>query len=593
MITERKYGSDNECKGIQESAIIPILLSSISSTELCLMLLIERDKKEQKIFYRSRNCQLSVGNGKYCISCQELFDSLNHFHHLHLKKPCERFHQENSAEVLEQKTVKDLYNVSLTTSDDTLIICKEIKAEEEKLVEEELICNICEECGEIFDDKTALEKHIFKHGELVLEDVKSTIQKTKVVEEHIEVNDKASSLISIMPDVNDEERMGKRGKELGRNKKYPCEHCNVVIKKRNMNNHMQKFHPVEWRTVVEQRNSVKKNYSCNYCEGTFSQKNSVNVHMRKYHVDQYREWKGQQRKPYPCKYCEKSFRKESSIHSHVNTKHPEQKRQWKADKEYRREKKRREKRNCNRIQCPFCPEELKKMSINNHLLTFHFQEKENPKYQEMMEYCKRVCYYCGREFHTKPSYIEHLHREHKERMAKDHLCKTCGESYTTKSYLDTHISQIHGSNPMYCVECDKTYLTKLRFTAHLKNIHTKLDCTECGKQFSAPKLVRHMKTAHVKEKEFGCNECPLKFTFQFQLMKHIKTVHLNMRPYGCEKCSYKASTSSNLNLHREKMHQATDKMNKEKLLEMIQSGNHPFCGIEFLQMLNNSKHIQQ
>ena len=102
-----------------------------------------------------------------------------------------------------------------------------------------------------------------------------------------------------------------------------------------------------------------------------------------------------------------------------------------------------------------------------------------------------------------------------------------------------------------------------------------------------------MKTAHVTEKEFGCNECPLKFTFQFQLMKHIKTVHLNMRPYGCEKCSYKASTSSNLNLHREKMHQATDKMNKQKLLEMIQSGNHPFCGIEFLQMLNNSKHIQQ
>ena len=115
MITERKSGSDNECKGIQESAIIPILLSSISSTELCLMLLIERDKKEQKIFYRSRNCQLFVENRKYCISCQELFDSLNHFHHLHLKKPCERFHQENSAEVLEQKTVKELYNVSLTT----------------------------------------------------------------------------------------------------------------------------------------------------------------------------------------------------------------------------------------------------------------------------------------------------------------------------------------------------------------------------------------------------------------------------------------------------------------------------------------------
>ena len=36
-----------------------------------------------------------------------------------------------------------------------------------------------------------------------------------------------------------------------------------------------------------------------------------------------------------------------------------------------------------------------------------------------------------------------------------------------------------------------------------------------------------------------------------------------------------------------------DKAQFDKILEMIQSGNHPFCGIEFLQILNNSKHIKQ
>ena len=122
MITVPECASkkDHECKGIQESCIMPILLSSLTTTELCLMFLIERDKLEQNIFYRSRNCQLMVEKGPYCISCQELFNNLNHFHHLYLEKPCEQFHYENSDSIQKQKLVNDHTDVTLT-------LCEEIK----------------------------------------------------------------------------------------------------------------------------------------------------------------------------------------------------------------------------------------------------------------------------------------------------------------------------------------------------------------------------------------------------------------------------------------------------------------------------------
>ena len=82
------FQENNTCPGIQENSIIPILLSSLSTTELCLMFLIERDKADQNIYYRSRNCDKVLQNGLFCPSCQELFDNLNHFHHIQLKKSC-------------------------------------------------------------------------------------------------------------------------------------------------------------------------------------------------------------------------------------------------------------------------------------------------------------------------------------------------------------------------------------------------------------------------------------------------------------------------------------------------------------------------
>jgi len=202
-------------------------------------------------------------------------------------------------------------------------------------------------------------------------------------------------------------------------------------------------------------------------------------------------------------------------------------------------------------QCLLCPETLKSVSINKHLITMHFHEKDNPKYQEMEESIKKICPECGKEFVTAQKYRGHFYKEHGKIVKKDHLCNICGTSYVTKFALSTHMETEHKTFQRYCVECDKTFHRKSSFVFHLKEHHSqKIECTECGKRFSGRKLLRHIKVNHVKEKEFPCKECPKQFAFKEKLKSHIQSVHLNLKPYGCENCIYKASSSFNLNLHR-------------------------------------------
>ena len=149
---------------------------------------------------------------------------------------------------------------------------------------------------------------------------------------------------------------------------------------------------------------------------------------------------------------------------------------------------------------------------------------------------------------------------------------------------------MHENDPFYCVECNKTFLTKQSFSTHVKSVHTPVirECQECGKKLKAKAMLRHMQLVHIKDKKHRCSECPKAFVIKTQLLKHVEQVHQSLRPYGCEQCTYRASSMFNLNLHRKKMHQATDNFNKQNLIELIENGQHPFCGNDFIILMNQS-----
>ena len=64
----------------------------------------------------------------------------------------------------------------------------------EKVSEEELIYNVCDECGEIFENQDKLTKHSLNHGlreNIVIEDIPETIDKqdSELKEEDIKIEE--------------------------------------------------------------------------------------------------------------------------------------------------------------------------------------------------------------------------------------------------------------------------------------------------------------------------------------------------------------------------------------------------------------------
>ena len=464
------FESSNTCPGIQESSIIPILLSSLSSTELCLMFLIERDKSDQNIFYRSRNCDKVVQNGNFCTSCQDLWDNLNHFHHLHLKKSCKQFQQENNTSELEQDLeIRNLEeNVGFTVE-----FSDEINNEENNSLD-----------------------YKFIQSDIKIEGSQGEIFKVE--------------------DFVTEKTDGKKKENL--------------------------------------EDIKEKKYTCKYCEHIFSSSRQRSKHVQTLHPDILKE--------------------------------KEQKRKVKSEDSQKKKKNRK---------CPFCPHELQLayMSMYKHLLEMHYDEKDNPLYQEIMK--KRsennmICSECGRGFGVRQAYFHHLYKEHRDVLAKDYLCNTCGEGFITNSSLNNHIEKVHENKPKLCVECNKTFATKMSFSHHIKMVHTTelIECKECGKKLHPKTISRHIKMVHIKDKTNVCSECPKAFVLKEQLKKHVEQVHQESRPYGCENCTYRASSITNLNLHRRKMHLITEKLTKMKLTEMINNGDHPFCDSSFLTLIKES-----
>ena len=77
-----------ECPGFAENEILPLLLSNLSTTEMLLMVLVE--KNNAGIVYKSRNCG-RTGDNSVCDQCQKMFNNISHFHHLYLSQSCKQY----------------------------------------------------------------------------------------------------------------------------------------------------------------------------------------------------------------------------------------------------------------------------------------------------------------------------------------------------------------------------------------------------------------------------------------------------------------------------------------------------------------------
>ena len=518
------------CPGIKETSIIPLLLSSLSTTELCLLFFIQGDQSGQDIVYRSRNCSNKENNENVCAHCQKLFNYLNHFHHLQLKKSCEqyKFEIENVSEALEDTVneIKTEYSpkklseettendpslgeVTLHVSDtkEGRVVTTSELSESKSGIQSESIYNICEECGEIFEDQEQLINHSQNHRENINEQLSSTEyiekQDVELIVEDIKIEEEQKDLEAVNS-LNSEKK----------EEKFTCDYCGVLLLKRRKYNHIAYYHP----DIISKRKEIFKEEK-----------------KRK------KEEKSEQ-----CPFCPKRVSKKlGSIYKHITVEH------------------------LNEKDNPTFQEIMNRRSENKH-----------------------ICSECGIGFETNQGYTHHYYKDHKNILKKDHLCTICGQGFVNSNALTTHTRNVHEDEKSLCVECNKMFPNRNSFRTHVKLSHSESNevCSQCGNCFKSLFLLnRHVMRVHIGDKKHKCDECPKAFFDSHRLGRHKKEIHLNIRAYGCEKCSYKATTASNLNLHRSKMHQSKDHLTRLDLIKMIKNGDHPYCDSKFLELLHRSR----
>lgn len=164
------------------------------------------------------------------------------------------------------------------------------------------------------------------------------------------------------------------------------------------------------------------------------------------------------------------------------------------------------------VQCDICNEEIKRASLLRHISTKH-------------EKVRHVCQHCGQTYSLKENLKTHINKHHLNLMST-YPCKFCGKVFTTWPSRYYHETRVHTKNFKFkCAYCEKQFIHGADLKDH-ETIHTgeKIrQCDECDEQFTTrDKLKTHKEIYHGKPTPFICEICEKIFTREKNLKKHLK-----------------------------------------------------------------------
>ncbi|XP_030033880.2 zinc finger protein 808-like [Manduca sexta] len=197
----------------------------------------------------------------------------------------------------------------------------------------------------------------------------------------------------------------------------------------------------------------------------------------------------------------------------------------------------------NGLQCTIC-----RQKFNTFLrLSIHMNTHST----------NNVCEICGMSYINRSSLRLHVQALHREKT-----CTLCPSNFLNNSTKVKHMRTVHGlaDYKRHCSLCEKTFRYSYLLLDHNIKDHgakrSYSECGECGKKFpSENNLKVHIRNVHVKERNFPCSACDMRFFTKFDKQRHERT-HEDARSFPCAHCDTRFKTKDSWRRHTKRQHDA-------------------------------------
>ena len=191
-------------------------------------------------------------------------------------------------------------------------------------------------------------------------------------------------------------------------------------------------------------------------------------------------------------------------------------------------------------KCPNCD-----MICSSVTSLLHHKRSKHPR-TKMIEKCN-IC-------HQTVNISSHSHKEPNTK----HVCSECNKKFASKINLKIHIRTHTKEKPYKCMKCNILFSQASGLSTHKLacNDIREVPCTLFLKKFrNESEKNRHIKTVHMKQRNFKCKLCRKAFSDLTPLKYHIKSAHGDGSDlFQCNICNKTITTKRNLIKHKNKFH---------------------------------------